>query len=187
MAGGVNLYQYVGNDPVGYTDPFGLCPKDKGGDGKTDKLDDCPRGSEGWKEHQEAERAAQQQCYEQNKLSSAMGGLTGSQGVADAVDIAETGSLISVGADLVARGLKATKAGVGGPSNPYASGFNMVGRTLAKAVGRAISKDPAVTGRLVGGVTAVGDKVSPALLLVAAGTAAYNTTTDLQCRLGIIK
>ncbi|MGE3527194.1 MAG: RHS repeat-associated core domain-containing protein [Gemmatimonadales bacterium] len=27
VAGGVNLYQYAGNDPVGFTDPFGLCTK----------------------------------------------------------------------------------------------------------------------------------------------------------------
>jgi RHS repeat-associated protein len=26
VAGGVNLYQYVGNNPATYTDPFGLCP-----------------------------------------------------------------------------------------------------------------------------------------------------------------
>lgn len=26
VAGGVNLYQYGGNNPVAYTDPFGLCP-----------------------------------------------------------------------------------------------------------------------------------------------------------------
>ncbi|MBK7923507.1 MAG: RHS repeat-associated core domain-containing protein [Gemmatimonadetes bacterium] len=27
IAGGVNLYQFNGNNPVAYTDPFGLCPK----------------------------------------------------------------------------------------------------------------------------------------------------------------
>jgi RHS repeat-associated protein len=26
LAGGVNLYAYAGNDPVSYSDPFGLCP-----------------------------------------------------------------------------------------------------------------------------------------------------------------
>ncbi|MBK6423688.1 MAG: RHS repeat-associated core domain-containing protein [Gemmatimonadetes bacterium] len=28
IAGGINLYQFNGNNPVTYTDPFGLCPKD---------------------------------------------------------------------------------------------------------------------------------------------------------------
>jgi len=184
------LYSNVARALLAFTDPFGLCPEDKGGDGKTDGLDDCPEGSEGWKEYQkaqEAERAAEQQCYEQNKFSSAMGALSGSQGVANAVDVAESGSLISVGADVVAMGLKAVRSAVGGTSNPYASGINLVGRPIARAIGRAISGDPAVTGKLVGGVTAVGDKVSPTFLLIAAGTAAYNTATDLQCRVGIIK
>ncbi|MGH7930615.1 MAG: RHS repeat-associated core domain-containing protein [Candidatus Binatia bacterium] len=27
VAGGLNLYQFNGNDPVAYTDPFGLCPE----------------------------------------------------------------------------------------------------------------------------------------------------------------
>ena len=31
FAGGLNLYGYVGNNPVAYTDPFGLC-KDKNGE-----------------------------------------------------------------------------------------------------------------------------------------------------------
>jgi len=31
LAGGVNLYAYAGNNPVAYTDPFGLCPLKKDG------------------------------------------------------------------------------------------------------------------------------------------------------------
>ena len=30
LAGGVNLYQFNGNNPVAYTDPFGLCPEPPG-------------------------------------------------------------------------------------------------------------------------------------------------------------
>jgi RHS repeat-associated protein len=68
VAGGLNLYQFNGNNPVAYTDPFGLCPKDKGGDGKTDKLDDCPRHSEGWKEHlkEEDAKAQRSECVARN-------------------------------------------------------------------------------------------------------------------------
>ena len=47
FAGGSNLYGYTGGDPVNYSDPFGLCPKDAGGDGKTEEFDDCPEGSSG--------------------------------------------------------------------------------------------------------------------------------------------
>jgi RHS repeat-associated protein len=42
IAGGVNLYLYVGNNPATLGDPFGLCPKDVGGDGNTESVDDCP-------------------------------------------------------------------------------------------------------------------------------------------------
>jgi RHS repeat-associated protein len=44
-AGGVNLYGFVGNNPVTFSDPFGLrrCPTDVGGDGNTESVDDCPQ------------------------------------------------------------------------------------------------------------------------------------------------
>jgi RHS repeat-associated protein len=48
IAGGVNLYQYNGNDPNSFGDPFGTCPKDAGGDDKTDLYSDCPVGSSGY-------------------------------------------------------------------------------------------------------------------------------------------
>lgn len=48
LAGGLNLYGYAGGDPINFSDPFGLCPKSAGGDGKTEEMSDCPRGSSGW-------------------------------------------------------------------------------------------------------------------------------------------
>ncbi|HRQ78493.1 MAG TPA: RHS repeat-associated core domain-containing protein [Gemmatimonadaceae bacterium] len=48
LAGGLNLYGYAGGDPINFSDPFGLCPKSSGGDGKTEEMSDCPRGSSGW-------------------------------------------------------------------------------------------------------------------------------------------
>ena len=51
IAGGTNLYQFNGNSPGALTDPFGLCPKEAGGDGKTDTHSDCPPGTEGYREY----------------------------------------------------------------------------------------------------------------------------------------
>jgi RHS repeat-associated protein len=45
LMGGINLYGYAGNDPVGFTDPFGLCPpKDRNVENcEHDKLGDAWR------------------------------------------------------------------------------------------------------------------------------------------------
>ncbi len=47
LAGGRNLYAFAGGDPINFRDPFGLCPEDKGGDGKHNTIADCPPGSSG--------------------------------------------------------------------------------------------------------------------------------------------
>lgn len=48
LAGGLNLYGYADGDPINFSDPFGLCPKDAGGDGETEEYSDCPKGSSGY-------------------------------------------------------------------------------------------------------------------------------------------
>jgi hypothetical protein len=43
LAGGLNAYGYSSGEPVNRSAPFGLCPKDVGGDGKSQSVDDCPQ------------------------------------------------------------------------------------------------------------------------------------------------
>lgn len=42
------MYGYADGDPINKSDPFGLCPKDAGGDGETEEYSDCPKGSSGY-------------------------------------------------------------------------------------------------------------------------------------------
>lgn len=51
LAGGMNLYGFGGGGPVNFSDPFGLCPEDMGGDGKTKGNKDCPKDSKGWNQY----------------------------------------------------------------------------------------------------------------------------------------
>jgi RHS repeat-associated protein len=48
IAGGVNLYEYNGNDPNSFRDPVGDCPTNVGGNGKTTSYADCPKGTKGF-------------------------------------------------------------------------------------------------------------------------------------------
>jgi RHS repeat-associated protein len=51
IGGGLNLYGFAGGDPVNFSDPFGLCPEDVGGNGKSETVRDCPDGVKGaWAE-----------------------------------------------------------------------------------------------------------------------------------------
>lgn len=115
-------------------------------------------------------------CYETYKFSSLP--IFGDGALRDVVETVETGSMISLAGDLVATSLKATRTGVGGPANPYASGINMVGRGLGRSIG-----SPKVTGAIV----KVGDKATPVLAIIGAFTGAYNFTIDVQCHLGILE
>jgi len=87
----------------------------------------------------------------------------------------ETGSAASLALDAVA-GARKGRALLGSKT-PYASGFNMIGREIARAWGRP---------GLIPKVTAIGDRVTPVLAVTGALTVSYNTTIDIQCRLGII-
>jgi hypothetical protein len=47
-AGSVNLYQYAGNNPASYTDPFGLCPPKLIPSARTTTKADAVAASEVW-------------------------------------------------------------------------------------------------------------------------------------------
>ncbi|MCA1837877.1 MAG: RHS repeat-associated core domain-containing protein, partial [Actinobacteria bacterium] len=52
LGGGLNIYGFASGDPVNFDDPFGLCPKEAGGDGKTQSYSDCAEGTSGYNAYQ---------------------------------------------------------------------------------------------------------------------------------------
>ncbi|MDT8436700.1 MAG: RHS repeat-associated core domain-containing protein [Gemmatimonadota bacterium] len=112
-------------------------------------------------------------CYHDNRFSSLFGD-GAARRITEAVEI---GSLISISTDAIAIARKGGRTYFG-TKNPYASGFNMAGKSFVRAIGRP---------NLIAGVDAIGKRLTPVLAVTAAFTAAYNATIDIQCRLGLIE
>jgi hypothetical protein len=81
---------------------------------------------------------------------------------------------ISLGGDVVATSMKATRTGIGGSPNPYASGLNLFFRHTA---------DSSVKGSLL----KFGTKATPIVSGIGAFTAGYNLSVGVQCGLGVIR
>ena len=76
--------------------------------------------------------------------------------------------------DAAATAIKASRSGIGGTTNPYASGLNFFFRHTA---------DSSVKGSLI----KFGTKATPTLSGVGAFTAGFNLAMGLQCGLGVIR
>src|SRR5881397_4398238 len=168
-AGDVNFYVYVANNPLSFIDPLGL---DRG----------RPRaaGLFGGAGPLGLVTPNQASCFERHRLSSVVGSVTqgtGLEGLSTVVEIVSPVAVASLTGDIIATGLKATRVGVGGPTQPYASGLNMVFRQLGRAVG---------SRSLTGALVAVGDVATPALAVTGAFVAGYDLTTLAQCTLGVL-
>jgi RHS repeat-associated protein len=194
LGGGINLYAYVNNSSINRTDPFGLRqiqgnedPEDQfSPDAVVHMKERKARESEGWwgmyfddlLTHHYSDESSKcssiTECYEKHKFSSLFDNPY-AHGVAK---FFEDGAPISFAADLEATSLKATRVGVGGPKQSYASGFNWIGRNLARAAGRP---------DLIGKVNAIGNNVTPVLAGGAVFTMSYNATIWVQCFLGVLR
>lgn len=88
--------------------------------------------------------------------------------------VLEIGPPLSLAGDAAATTLKATRSGIGGTTNPYASGLNFFFRHTA---------DNSVKGSLI----KFGTRATPILSVVGAFTTGFNLAMAAQCGLGIIQ
>lgn len=174
------MYGFAGGDPVGYSDPYGLnsCPDDENKE-KCEEAEQQRREEEERRQEQRRERA--EQCYQNNRFSSLFGGGTASR----VVEFVEMGSATSLATDAVAIIRKG--GGSLGTTNRYASGLNMISRTVLRGVANRGLISAGTRQALVRGATTVGNRVTPALAVTSAFTLAYNTTINVQCSMGIIE
>lgn len=190
--GDINLFAYVKNKPLKYRDPRGLDDADNEFENRINPLAPAPNPWY-WSNNEladnpaiptpnhlsdeEAERI--RRCYQNNKFSALFRGIPYGEG---AVEIIETGSLISLGLDGVASTRKALGPNTASP-NKYASGINMVSKDLNRGLGfPRIGNTP--LGKYL---TPIGTKVTPPLAVFGVFSLSYNTTIDIQCSCWILE
>jgi len=178
----VNLFVYVHNNPLNYFDPEGTqvradsrwepWPREENTKMVT-KIRSMPNPeiTDRW------ERLVA--CHERYKFSTLGGIVPYGQ---ETLEILETGSVLSIGSDVVATGIKAGGTTFSKPQ-PYASGINMILRRTNRVLGQ----------RKIGGfypyryLRPLGDKATRGFLLFGAFTFSYNTTVDIQCICGVLE
>ncbi len=162
--GDMNLFGYVRNNPINFADPTGLIDPIVYQDPKI--YPDDP-----------AQIQRTLKCYKKNKFSSTFS--FGNPTAEQVIEYVEVGSLSSLSLDAAAG---AAKAGTNLSENRYASGINMVGRHVNRALGY-----PKIGGYYPYRYFRMfGDKATPVLAVTGALTFSYNVTTDVQCLCGII-
>jgi RHS repeat-associated protein len=112
-------------------------------------------------------------CFQANRFSSLFQD-TPLHGAAEFLEIAPP---VSLAGDLIATVAKASRTGVGGGGQPYASGLNFIFRRFADLVGSSALK---------GALVDIGDALTPPLALLGAFTAGYNASILAQCALGVL-
>jgi RHS repeat-associated protein len=130
------------------------------------------------KEQPDPNRGKFDKCFEGWRFSTAVSEPfkgTSLQGpVKTAAGFLELSGPASLSGDAVATGLKASRAGIGGTKNPYASGLNLVIRRTAPSF-------------MKGTLLKIGTRATPILSGAGAFTFGYNLTVGVGCAFRVIK